>query len=86
MKETLMVFPCDFPIKIIGKSSPHFVADINKLVRQHFPDTPDANITSKLSGEGKYQSITAVVHALNQKSLDDLYKDISDHPDIQMVL
>ncbi len=86
MKETLMVFPCDFPIKIIGKATPNFSQDIITIVRHHFPDTPDSAVTMQLSGQGKYQSITVVVHALDQISLDALYQDITQHPDIHMVL
>lgn len=86
MQETLMVFPCDFPIKIIGKSGPQFLAGIIAIIRKHYPDIKDSAITSQLSGQGKYQSITATVHALDQASLDALYKDLTSHPDIHMVL
>ncbi|PJD93897.1 MAG: hypothetical protein CK424_01170 [Legionella sp.] len=86
MNETLMVFPCDFPIKIIGNATPNFLQDIITIVHHHFPDTPDSAITTQLSGQGKYQSITAVVVALDQMTLDALYKDLTQHPDIRMVL
>ncbi|MCX7091589.1 MAG: DUF493 domain-containing protein [Legionellales bacterium] len=85
-KKTLITFPCEFPLKIIGKASPNFFADITAIIRLHFPLTPDTAIRSTLSEKENYQSISAVVLAVDQPGLDALYQDLSRHPDIQMVL
>ncbi len=86
MKQTFMVFPCEFPLKIIGKAGTQFLMEISALIQKYFPNTPASGITTKLSEHGKYQSITAVVHALDQATLDALYQELTRHPDIQMVL
>ena len=52
----------------------------------HYPLTQDSEITSQMSKTGNYQSITAVVYAADQLTLDALYQDLSRHPDIHMVL
>jgi len=83
---SLMEFPCDFPIKIIGKNSAAFAIDVANIVRKHFPATPDSSIRSKPSHQASYLAITATVHALNQASLDALYMELTQHPDIKMVL
>jgi putative lipoic acid-binding regulatory protein len=85
-KNTLMTFPCDFPVKIIGKNSPLFLQEIVTIIRMHYPLTQDSAIKSQMSEQGNYQSITAVIHALDQATLDALYQDLSRHPDIHMVL
>ncbi len=85
-KQTLMTFPCEFPLKIIGKSSPNFLAEISAIIRMHYPLTADAAITVHMSEQGNYQSISAVIVAVNQEGLDALYQDLTRHPDIQMVL
>ncbi len=85
-KKTLLEFPCEFPLKIIGKVSPTFLAEIAAIIRMHYPLTPDSAITAHLSEQGNYQSITAVILALDQATLDALYQDLSRHPNIQMVL
>ena len=85
-KETLMEFPCNFPLKIIGKARPTFLQEITAIIRMHYPLTQDSEITSQMSKTGNYQSITAVVYAADQLTLDALYQDLSRHPDIHMVL
>lgn len=83
---TLMQFPCDFPIKIIGHATPSFLMEITHIIKQHYPATLDNAITHKPSQNGKYLSITATVHAQNQAELDALYQALTRHPDIKMVL
>jgi len=85
-KKTLITFPCDFPLKIIGHASPNFFAEMIAIIRMHFPLTPDTAIRSTLSEQRNYQSISAIVLAVDQPGLDALYQDLSRHPDIQMVL
>lgn len=85
-QSTLMVFPCDFPLKIIGEYSDGFVKDITTIILQHFPETPLTNMTSKPSDKGNFMSITVVLHVLDQPSLDDLYRALRKLPGIKMVL
>ena len=84
--ETLMQFPCDFPIKILGKNSLVFAAEILNITRKHFPDTPDEAIRHKPSRQGNYLAITVTVIAETQEILDALYLDLTKHPDVKMVL
>lgn len=85
-KKTLMEFPCDFPLKIIGKNNPTFLLEITAIIRMHYPLTQDSAIKSQLSEQGNYQSITAIIYVMDQLTLDALYQDLVRHPDIQMVL
>jgi len=79
-----MQFPCDFPLKIIGKNSEQFSHDIEEIVRQHFPG--DVTIQTQPSQNSNYLAITATVRAHDQATLDALYQDLTKHPDIKMVL
>lgn len=83
---SLMEFPCDFPIKIIGKNSAAFVTDVINITRKHFPDTADNAIRSQPSQQSNYIAISVTVHALDQATLDALYLELTQHPDIKMVL
>lgn len=85
-QKTLMEFPCNFPLKIIGKASPSFLAEITAIIRMHYPLTQDSAITFHMSEQGNYQSISAIIYALDQPTLDALYQDLSRHPNIHMVL
>lgn len=85
-KTSLMEFPCDFPIKVIGQNTTTFATDVANVVRKHFPDIQDSAICSKPSQQDKYLAMTVTVKALNQKMLDALYLELTKLPDIKMVL
>ena len=81
-----MVFPCDFKIKIMGVNTKTFADEIYAIICKHFPKTKQSAITSQQSREGNFLSITATIHVLDQQTLDALYMDLTQHPDIKMVL
>ncbi len=85
-KKTLMEFPCDFKIKIIGNNSALFVTEISTIARKHFPDLKDEAICSQPSKQGNFLAFTITVYALDQATLDALYRELSKHPETKMVL
>lgn len=85
-KTTLMEFPCMFPVKIIGTKSQVFLTEIKQIIKSHFPEFKDADFSCKESQQGNYLAITAQVWATNQAMLDAFYQEITQHPDIKMVL
>jgi putative lipoic acid-binding regulatory protein len=84
--QTLIEFPCDFPLKIIGSNAIDFISNIMTIVRKHFVDTPDNNFIHKESARGNYISLTVTVYTYNQSSLDSLYHELIQYPGIKMVL
>ncbi len=85
-KKSLLEFPCDFPMKIIGKKTADFFEEINAIVNKHFPDITEERIVIQESQQGNYLSITVTIYVHNQESLDALYQEVTKHPDIKMVL
>ena len=86
MQMKLIEFPCQFPIKIMGLASDEFESIIIGIINQYVPDLGEGAITSKLSKEGKYVSITATIRARSQIQLDSLYQALHDTPEVLMVL
>lgn len=84
--ESLLQFPCDFPIKIMGGSGPDFREVVVALVSRHAPDLDEARVSVRDSRTGRYQSVTVVVHAHDRAQLDALYRELSGHSRITMVL
>lgn len=76
-QETLIEFPCDFPIKIMGAATEEFQARIREIVRRHAPETSDQAFREVESRTGKYVSITATIKAESREQLDNLYRDIT---------
>jgi uncharacterized protein len=84
--DSLFEFPCQFPIKIIGLSSPTFLEEIGHIVLKHFPDFTAESMTYKTSQNGTYFAITVTVYALNKPMLDAFYMEASKQPGVSMVL
>lgn len=84
--QTLLSFPCLFPIKIIGKSSEDFEGIVVGILNKHVPDLGEGAITLHYSSQAKYISMTATINAKSQEQLDNLYRALSSHPDIIMAL
>lgn len=84
--ESLIVFPCDFPIKVMGLRQHGFAQAILEVVKQHSPDYDASSVEMRSSREGKYLSLTITVKATSQQQLDELYRDLCDHSMVSMVL
>ncbi len=85
-KQTLMTFPCDFPLKIIGKNTPAFLTEVEQIIRKYFPIAEEVSLTHQGSGHGNYLAITATIRVYDQITLDALYQELTKHPDMKMVL
>jgi putative lipoic acid-binding regulatory protein len=84
--ESLIEFPADFPVKVIGRGESGFAQEVLALVLQHAPDFDAARMEMRPSKEGKYLSLTCTVCARSQSQLDALYRALSGHPRVLMVL
>jgi putative lipoic acid-binding regulatory protein len=84
--ESLLKFPCSFPIKMMGRDSEEFRATARALVERHTGPINDEAIAEALSSKGNFVSITITVIALSQDQLDDIYRDVSAHEDVLMAL
>ena len=81
-----LAFPCEFPIKVMGRKQPRFVQAVTGIVRKHAPDFDAATVEMRPSRQGKYLSVTCIVRATSREQLDALYQELCDHPAVVMVL
>ena len=79
-------FPCRFPLKTMGKNDSDFESFVVEIVRRHVQELRDDEITSRLSKDGKYISITTTFTAISREQLDGLYTELSRHERVMMVL
>lgn len=84
--DSLIEFPCLFPVKIIGTHTPTFIDEITQITIKHFPDFEDKNLVHKPSQKNSYLAITITVLAENKELLDAFYQEITKHPQVKMVL
>jgi len=85
-QESLIEYPCAFPIKIMGRTEPGFAQSIVDLVKRHAPDFDPSSVEMRVSRKSKYLSLTCTVHATSREQLDALYQELCDHPLVVMVL
>lgn len=82
----VLAFPCEFPIKIMGKTQAGYAQAVTEVVRRHAPDFDPATLEMRSSREGRYLSLTCTIHAVSREQLDELYRELCDHPMVTMVL
>jgi uncharacterized protein len=82
----LLSFPTDFPIKIMGRRVDNFAEEIVAVVRRHAPDFDAATVEMRTSRAGNYLGLTATIRAQSRAQLDGLYRELTSHPLVKVVL
>jgi len=84
--QSLIEYPTDFPIKVMGRREPRLVHTIVEIVQRHAPDFDPATVEMRTSKKNSYLSVTCTVRATSREQLDTLYQELCDHPMVVMVL
>jgi len=84
--DTLLTFPCDFPIKVMGKCVEGFAQEMTTVIQVNAPDFDPTSIEVRNSAGGKYVSLTCTVIAQSQAQLDAIYRSLTSHPMVSIVL
>ncbi len=85
-EESLFDFPCEFPIKVMGRSSDTLEGEIIAIVRQHVPDLAEGAVCSRSSGKGNYTALTLTINATSKAQLDAIYRALNAHEAVVMTL
>jgi putative lipoic acid-binding regulatory protein len=84
--DTLLTFPCNFPIKIFGLASAEYESAVMAILHSHIANIPHDAIQKRASRDNKYLAITAQIWVISKKQLDDIYQDLTTSPLIVMAL
>ncbi len=84
--DSVIEYPLEFPIKVMGLNQPAFRTAMIVVFRKHAPDFDESTIEVRSSREAKYVSLTISINAVSREQLDALYSDLSDHPLVTMAL
>lgn len=85
-EESAIEFPCEFPIKMMGRDTPEFRATAKSLVENHVGPLGDDAVATAQSKKGNFVSVTVTVTATSQQMLDAIYMDVTAHEDVLMAL
>lgn len=85
-RESAIHFPCEFPVKIMGRADPDFVLRVVEIVREHVPELSADAVTTAASQRGNYVSVTVTFTAVSQAQLDNLYLALNADEEVLMTL
>jgi len=85
-EESLIRYPCSFPIKIMGPCIDGFAESICEVVRSHVPDFDPGLLEMRPSRNGNYLGLTVTINAQSREQLDRLYQALTHHPMVKVVL
>ena len=79
-------FPCDYPIKVMGKAHPDFHAYVLEVMHRHAPDFDPQRVGVRDSSKGTFQAITITIMCTGQPQLEAIFADLKDHDLVHMVI
>jgi hypothetical protein len=85
-EDSPLAFPCQFPIKVMGRKEQGFAQEVMEIVLRHAPDFDPATIEMRPSRQGTYLGLTVTINAVSREQLDALYRELCDHRSVVMVL
>jgi len=85
-KDSLIEYPCRFPIKVMGAKVDGFVQALTHVAEQFDPTFDASTIELRPSKAGNYLGVTLTVTATSREQLDELYRTLSTHPMVKVVL
>ena len=84
--ESLIEYPSLFPIKVMGLNVDGFVHAMTFIAEQFDPAFDPSTVELRQSGGGKYLGVTLTVTATSREQLDELYRTLTSHPMVKVVL
>ena len=85
-EQSLIEYPSRFPIKVMGTNVDGFVHAVTEIARRFDPAFDAAAIELRPSSGAKYLGVTITVNATSREQLDELYRTLSTHPMVKVVL
>lgn len=84
--DELFNFPCDFPIKIMGRCDCNLESLVVEIVNKHIDEEASNNISSRPSGKGNFIAVTVVIKAHSREQLDNIYLELTAREEVLMAL
>ncbi len=84
--EEIFNFPCDYPIKVMGKNCKQLRVEICNIIERYAGEIHTSKITSKKSAKGNYISYTVRIVATSKTQLNSINKELQEHPLIAYIL
>ena len=84
--KSLLEFPCEFPVKAMGRADDGFEELVFEIISRHVPDFEMDGLSVRASRDGNFVAVTAIIIARSRRQLGDLYRELSAHERVLMAL
>lgn len=84
--DELFNFPCEFPIKIMGRCDCELESLVVEIINRHVDDLSENAVKTRSSGQGNFISITITVTARSREQLDNIYLELTAREEVLMAL
>ncbi|MCK4866064.1 MAG: DUF493 domain-containing protein [Gammaproteobacteria bacterium] len=84
--DELFNFPCQFPIKIMGRSDCELETLVVEVVNRHVPDLSENAVKTRPSGKGNFISVTVTITATSREQIDNIYLELTAREEVLMAL
>ena len=81
-----IVFPCDYPIKVVGDVREHFHDEVFDVVTRHDPTMTTDRVSQKTSRKGNFISISFMLQAQSKEQIEALFSDLKQIESVRLVL
>jgi uncharacterized protein len=85
-EQSLITYPSSFPIKVMGEHVQGFVEAVVDVALRFDPGFDPVTVERRPSSTGRYLGLTIIVTATSREQLDELYRTLSSHPMVKVVL
>lgn len=85
-EQSLIEYPCDFPIKVMGANVDGYVLAMTQLAKSFDPGFDATTIELRPSKAGNYLGLTLTVYVTSREQLDEIYRTLTTHPMVKIVL
>ena len=84
--DNLIEYPTDFPLKIMGAAHDDFASTVTAVIIEHDPEFHEGKLSMRPSSKGNYIGLTAIVRATSHEQLDNIYRALTSHPMVKIVI
>ncbi|MBL0728473.1 YbeD family protein [Piscinibacter sp. HJYY11] len=85
-EESLIEYPSKFPLKVMGENVDGFVHAVTQVAKNFDPGFDASTVEMRPSSGGKYLGVTITITATSREQLDELYRTLTTHPMVKVVL
>jgi len=84
--DELFNFPCDFPIKIMGRANCELETLVVEVVNRHVANLSENAVKTRPSGKGNFISVTVTITATSREQIDNIYLELTAREEVLMAL